>query len=204
MSRILIFIFVAIGLCTQASASLIVNGDFESGNTGFASSFTNAALNSGAKTYVVVTDPKLSHPSAASYGDHTSGSGLMMAVNGSTSVGDMVWSQTVSVSTGTTYDFGVWHSSWFLPPAGSLQLRINDVDVGPQFATTSPVATWSQFTTTWDSQLSTSAKIELYDMSTASTGNDYALDDITFSAVPEPTSFVMFGLALVGFARRRK
>lgn len=34
--------------------------------------------------------------------------------------------------------------------------------------------------------------------------NRYAAGTFEFSAVPEPTSFLLFGLAMVGFARRRK
>jgi hypothetical protein len=64
------------------TANLLVNGDFSLGNTGFTSDyiFTSDILPAG--TYCIDTDPHHCHPLAASYGDHTSGTGLMLIANG--------------------------------------------------------------------------------------------------------------------------
>ena len=74
------FVFLAAPLGAQ---ELIPNGDFELGNSGFASAYSFSPGDiSSAKTYDVLADPQAAYGGATSYGDHTSGQGLMMAVNG--------------------------------------------------------------------------------------------------------------------------
>lgn len=98
-------------LCVAASVSqvrvellggpnLIVNGDFEAGNTGFN---TDYRFSPGSifdfHEYAITTNPRLVPNQATAFGDHTSGSGLMMAVNGPLSPTVLtVWSQTVALS----------------------------------------------------------------------------------------------------------
>src|SRR4030095_8021391 len=102
---------------SQASAALIVNGNFELGNAGFTSGYTfdNSANGLagggedgfGAGKYSVVNNPNSSHSAFVSVGDHTTGSALMMVVNGSTVANKNVWSGTVAppLILGTTYQF---------------------------------------------------------------------------------------------------
>jgi hypothetical protein len=58
----------------------------------------------------VVANPHDSHSAFTTVGDHTTGSGLMMVVNGSTVAGKNVWTGTVAppLSIGTTYQFSAW------------------------------------------------------------------------------------------------
>ncbi|MBN2074457.1 MAG: hypothetical protein JW762_02790 [Dehalococcoidales bacterium] len=89
--------------------NLIVNGDFEAGNTGFTTEYTYLnPSNTGTWTlgpeymYTVSTDPSLYHSAWTSFGDHTTGSGQMMIVNGTwedTSPGydAIVWEQEVTL-----------------------------------------------------------------------------------------------------------
>src|SRR4051794_40499460 len=85
---------------SPAPVGLIVNGDFEQGNTGFSTQFAYTPGDIGpGGTYDILTNPLNSHGFIPSIpGDHTTGSGLMMAINGSHSTGFVVWSQTVSVA----------------------------------------------------------------------------------------------------------
>ena len=86
--------------------NLIVNGDFEAGNTGFITQYNylNPA-NTGSWTlgpeymYTVSTNPYDYHSFWASFGDHTSGSGKMMIVNGTYLNGETktVWAQDVTL-----------------------------------------------------------------------------------------------------------
>ena len=81
--------------------NLVSNGDFEAGNTGFSSDYTYVATTGPTalqppSVYAVGTNPSLYHSSWSSFGDHTSGTGKMMIVNGTTSTSEpkaLVWGQ---------------------------------------------------------------------------------------------------------------
>ena len=167
--------------------NLIVNGDFEQGNSGFTSSYSHRNIGyEGA--YDVVTNPHLPFSLAASYRDHTTGSGLMMAVNGSPVSNTLVWSETVSVTQNTQYDFSAWVSTW--DPAYADAAKLDFILNGQTISFTAPntPAKWRQFATTWNSGSSNSLKIEIYDRNLHRLGNDFALDDISLTAVPERSS----------------
>lgn len=88
------------------SPNLITNGDFEAGNTGFNTQYNylDPAI-TGSWTlgpeymYTVSTNPHDYHSSWASFGDHTSGTGKMMIVNGTylNAETKTVWSQDVTL-----------------------------------------------------------------------------------------------------------
>jgi hypothetical protein len=81
--------------------NLVVNGDFEAGNTGFTSDYRYSPGDIGPDTvYDLLRNPADEHYLGASYGDHTSGSGLMMAVNGARypNFNAVVWSESLSVT----------------------------------------------------------------------------------------------------------
>jgi hypothetical protein len=73
---------VSCAIARVPAAELVINGSFEAGNTGFTSEFANSPDIEQPRTYAITTDPASVHSLAASYGDHTTGSGFMMAVNG--------------------------------------------------------------------------------------------------------------------------
>ena len=178
--------FVLDDLSLQSLAcgsNLIVNEDFESGNNGFSSdyTFTLGSLAS-AGVYDLPINPINSHPSAASFGDHTSGQGVMMAVNGATANGLVAWSQTVPVTPNTTYEFSAWVTSWFHQSPAQLQLLINGGQVGT-FTAPSTSGLWQQFAAIWNSGASTSATIQIIDLNTQLHGNDFVLDDLAFRNV---------------------
>src|SRR5262249_9477766 len=92
--------------------NLLLNGDFEAGNTGFTSDYTYSPGDiSPEGTYNIVRNPHDSHPGGASFGDHTSGTGLMLAANGASNTNLVVWRQSVAVVPNTTYEFSGWGAS---------------------------------------------------------------------------------------------
>lgn len=194
-------------------ASFIINGDFSSGNTGFTSQYLYSAGDIGpAQSYDVVTNPANSRPNdinPVSYGDHTTGTGLMMAVNGATAPNQIVWSQSVSVLPNSHYDFELWISSWFPTAPAAIDVRFNGLLIGVANAP-SNVAVWQRFTAAWQSGATTSLTITLTNTTLADIGGDFALDDIALhgpalTAIPEPSSFVAFVLAgAMAAAWRRK
>ena len=169
--------------------NLVINGDFSAGNTGFTSSYTFV---SGAgslvpeSVYAIDTDPWPDHPSAAHFGDHTTGTGNMMSINGASSP-ISVWCETVPVTPNTTYNFSAWVANWSSADVGAgcplLQFQINGVLIGTPDAITAAPGVWTHFFSTWNSGTATVANICIYDETTAADGNDFSLDDISFTQV---------------------
>jgi hypothetical protein len=195
-----ILVVVAAGQL-RADGNLIVNGDFELGNSGFTSSYQFSPGNLGTEgTYDVVSDPILSHPLGTSYKDHTTGTGLMMAVNASPVYNTLVWSETVSVAQNTEYNFSTWVSNWtgypYYAETANLDFIFNGQTI-PFIAPTIP-ADWQQFVTTWNSGSSNSLNIQIYDRNLDWLGNDFALDDISLTPVPEPSALALLGIAGMG------
>jgi hypothetical protein len=186
-------------------ANFITNGDFSLGNVSFSTDYGFTAVNTAAGQYTVGTNPQLFNSLGASFGDHTTGSGPMMIVNGATSPEQTVWQQTVAVDQGTSYLFSGWVASWgnrggLNPIPASLRFFVNGTQVGSDFTAIVTDAQWSQFNVIWQSGSSTSATIRIVDVVTVFGGNDFTLDDLTFAAVPEPSSLVSAALGLAGLA----
>ena len=169
-------------LAASASAAsgpnLVVNGSFDTGTSGFTSSYAVATSLGSPGTIAVGTDSQALNPSWPPYHDHTSGSGPMLIVNGSTTAGGTVWSEQVPVAPDTAYTFSGWVMSLYQPPA-ELRFLVNGRIVGQ---VTTPVAggVWSRFAFSGSSGSATTATLEILDESTSFGGNDFALDDLSF------------------------
>jgi hypothetical protein len=171
----------------STSANLVTNGDFESGNTGFTTGYTYGNVFGPGAYWVgknAVQAPG-AYPDWYNGGDHTTGTGNMLVVNGANSATTRVWEEVVPVTPNTAYTFSYWgagvdHESQSLP---QLQLQINGSSVGSNdIPKNSPDngGKWENFTLTWNSGSSTSADLALFDLNTETTWNDFALDDISF------------------------
>ena len=129
-----------------------------------------------------------------SMGDHTSGTGNYMIVNGATASGRKVWEYTVPVSPGVIYDFEAWTTCLFIRIAGMpslstcprLSLKINDRYDGIEGAQPFTVpwvngGQWTLWSLSWTAGNNvTSAKITIIDECVDSDGNDFGLDDLVF------------------------
>lgn len=189
-------------IANQANGmDLFVNGDFSSGNTGFSSTLTYTSDLIPENTYAIGTNPAEFHNNTYSYGDHTTGTGLMMIVNGPTVSNQIIWQETVSVTTDTSYAVSGWAARWYLYDTSPAQLQfyINGTAVGSTLTLTENSDAWNNFTGSWYSGTATSATVQIRDLNLAATGNDFSLDDLSFQPVPEPGAgfFLLGGLFLL-------
>ena len=185
--------------------NLLVNGDFSSGNSGFYSTLIYTSDLIPENTYAIGTDPADFHDNTYSYGDHTTGTGLMMIVNGPTTANQVIWQETVTVTADTSYQLSAWAARWYLydtSPA-QLQFSINETAIGSLLTLTENSDAWNNFTGSWYSGNATSATIEISDFNLAANGNDFSLDDLSFQSVPEPEAGFFLLSVLFLFKTRR-
>jgi hypothetical protein len=193
------------------AANLVVNGDFEAGNTGFSSDYTLHVPTVNQAEYSITTNPNLVHPLFSSFGDHTSGSGNMMVVNGSSDTTDRVWFEDgLTVLANTTYYFSTWIASAHPASPAQLAFSINGSQIGAVFNASATTGVWQQFFATWNSGAATSADVALVNQNPAFGGNDFALDDIVLDTarpgVPEPATWALMilGFGAAGAMLRRR
>ncbi|HEY6504064.1 MAG TPA: gliding motility-associated C-terminal domain-containing protein [Chitinophagaceae bacterium] len=168
--------------------NLIVNGDFSQGNTGFTSQYTyKTPPNTSEGQYFIGTNPLAWSGAFPNCGDHTSLNGNMMIVNAVQAVGvhDTVWRQAVTVLPNTNYTFSTWMLGLQNNNPGDVQFFINDSNIGGLINSSTPSScNWAQFNTTWNSGNNSTAVITILNkLSIPSSGNDFALDDISFTTI---------------------
>jgi hypothetical protein len=197
-------LFVVAG---RASAqNLLLNGDFEAGNTGFSSEFVYSPGDIfPAGVYDVLQDPADAHDNCISYKDH-SGNGLMFAANGSAQPDDIAWSQSVSVQSNTLYRLEFWLSSWSVRhfPCEVLDVEINGQKVMADLSVPDVSGIWQHQSVEWFSGGTTTASIEFVNISTEPSSYDFALDDMSFEVVPEPATLGMLAGGAVALLRRKR
>ena len=196
--RLKITILVLLVGLANVEANLVVNGDFESGNTGFTSSYDYNSAGSPPNTYgkyFVGDDSKAWNGNfSTTVNDHTSGSGLMLMADGSTS-GAIVWQQDVDVVAGVEYDFNAWAASLYYSSLPVLEFKVDGQVVG---TTTTANVTWKEFSGSWTAANSDTVTLSIRDTNTGMIGNDFALDDLSFEAIPEPASVMFIAMSAVG------
>jgi len=171
-------------------ANLVVNGDFSAGNTGFTSAYTYTTNGFPAGMYGVGPNPATWLPNAPACKDHTSGTGNMMLVNGADIANVEVWTETVAVLPNTNYAFSTWLENITTVNPASLQFSINGQQLGSALTANVNSCVWDQFHTTWNSGNATQAVISIVNENTNFSGNDFALDDISFAPVTMQTDSV--------------
>ena len=125
-------------------------------------------------------------------GDHTTGDGNYMIVNGATSSYKRVWEYTVDVTPGVEYQFQVYVTALYMYPYGDapdsqkpkLRLKINNSNVGPIYTVpwNGNSGQWAAWTQNWTAGANvTTATITIIDNCYEGNGNDFGLDDISFT-----------------------
>ncbi len=173
---------------TQPTGNLVVNGAFDAGNAGFTSDYTFSNNVQPEGLYSVVADANTVHPAFQGTGHTGNSPDNFMVVNGAGTPGLDVWCQTVSVSPNTDYSFSTWVSTLVGGSPAVLQFSINGTPLATPFNAPFNVGVWNQFFQNWNSGTASTATICILNQNTTLGGNDFGLDDITFSTVCTQTA----------------
>lgn len=186
-----------------AQANLIINGSFESGNTGFSSDYTYLASNSVPPSteegqYKIVQNLNQAHAGWAAFGSLSAQSGSnYMVANGSPNAALSPWMQTISVNSSaiTTsgpgapvyYRFQAYLASVY--PAGTFpelafEMSLNNSGTWQELTTSAPLpSAYNWYLTYRDgyfTSLPSTISFRLRNNVTDSFGNDMAIDNIYF------------------------
>lgn len=186
---------IVVSLTSPRLAAQVINGDFSAGFAGFTSDYTFAPSATQEGFFGVRTSPKLFNTNYDAFGDHTTGTDNMMIINGATIANQTVWTETVNVVPGADYIFSGWVASAFPSNSAQIQMSVNGTPLGAAVVAPAQSGIWAGFTRTWNAGASTTAVLRIVDQNIDPSGNDFALDDLRFAPVPEPSSLVLIGAA---------
>ena len=167
------------------TVNLITNGDFSQGNTGFTSSYgvmpaTGSSI--GGDYGIGTTSIAYNTGWNPTTHDHTTGTGNFMIVDAATVANTILWQQTIAVQPNTTYNFSAWIGALYSANPATMRFSINGVQIGSTFTESTTISTWTQFNANWTSGSGvTNATITIIDDNLVASGNDFGLDDISFS-----------------------
>ncbi|TVQ46548.1 MAG: hypothetical protein EA362_07580 [Saprospirales bacterium] len=176
-----------LNIATISEENLIVNGDFELGNTGFSSDYIYNELSPGflgQGEYSIQANPIVGNPGFSECGDHTSGSGNMFIADGALFAGTQVWCQTVTVLPDTDYFFQFFITSIFPVSPAEIETTFNGNSIGT-ISPTSNTCEWLEFSTVWNSGGLNEVTICMVNLNIVGYGNDFALDDISLRRICE-------------------
>lgn len=177
-------------VATVTVTDAVGNGSFNAGNTEFQSNLAYTAPGGPATpgTFSIVNNPQSFNPALASFGDHTTGTGQMMVVNGKA---DLVWQQTLSpIIPGRWYRVSAWAASAHANSPAKLQLNVNgSAPLRPAQTLPTTTGQWTLIAGYWFSGSENTALVQIRNLNPATTGlgNDFALDDIAIEEVTAPT-----------------
>ncbi|MCB0662099.1 MAG: PKD domain-containing protein, partial [Saprospiraceae bacterium] len=171
--------------------NVINNGNFDGGNNGFFSNYVNDQTSLWLEgRYAVGSNPQSFHPNFAPCGDHTTGTGSMMIVNGAGIAGQNVYCQVVNVNPTSDYVFSIWVASVISTSPAVLQFSVNGQLLGGTLNASGATCVWTNFTAVWENPGVSSALICIVNQNTALSGNDFAIDDVEFLEICSDTAQV--------------
>jgi len=190
--------------------NLLTNGDFESGGSGngfLVSNYTLINPVNGTSTpgrYAWTTNPNLMNSTYISGGDHTSGSGKMLVIDGATSSNQFFWTATSTGGTlagftiGTTYTFSFYVKSVSNDVTNTATQTtinaffVNASNYNPSSLSTQvplPAVGWQKVSFSFTAN-ATNVLVRLFTSSTSTIGNDFAVDDFEIKAGALPLTLV--------------
>jgi len=196
---------LAAAVPASAAVDLVTNGNFETTSPlSFKSDYTKHGYGTGDTSkgtghdfFELGNNPNVDNTSWISGGDHTTGSGKFMLVDGSTSGTKRVWYESFNVVAGQKYTLGAWAENFLNKNNSTLHFTINGAQVGSDL-TLGQAGVWSGLNADWTAGATQTITFAVVDTQTASSGNDFGLDDISFKPVPEASTVVTFALLAIG------
>jgi hypothetical protein len=175
----------------QCAGNIIQNGDFSLGNTNFHSDYEYVPYdypNFTQTPQVIVGDYTVGPHVPPSYSDWApfqtvNGSGQMLIVNGAADASEAVWDQLVTVTPNTTYQISFYLAEISTPDiVADIAVDVGANQIGGAVAP-SVIDTWQQFIFPWNSGSNSVVELSLKDLQTSDFFNDFAIDDISMSAL---------------------
>ena len=204
----LLLFSILISFFTTISAQTLINGNFESGGNGVGflingAGYTQINPTTGSSTsgnYAITTNPQFLNSNFISGGDHTTGLGRMLVIDGNTVPNSRLWSSTstggalTGFTAGSVYTFSYWIKSVSndvtnnATQANINVFFVNASNVNPASTNSYaplPSQGWTRVSYTFTATAN-NALIELRNNNLSVLGNDFALDDfaITPGALP--------------------
>ncbi len=180
----------------SVGGNLVANGDFEMGNTGFITNYIlqgNGAFQQG--KFAVTTNAGTPYGPNFTGVDHTTGNGKWMMVNGATASNKTVWQQTIPVTPNSAYNFSVWLTNMGTQNDPQILIFINGSPVTGLITLPDGPNNWQQYSATWNAAGNTTATIRIVNNRLENSGNDFGIDDISFTNA-NPV-FASVGLSIV-------
>jgi gliding motility-associated-like protein len=198
------FLFlILISFSNSALGQTLTNGNFETGGNGVGFlingiGYTQINPTTGSSTsgnYAITTNPQLLNSNFISGGDHTSGTGRMLVVDGNTTAGSRLWSSTstggalTGFTSGNVYTFSYWIKSVSndvtnnATQANINVFFVNASNINPASTNSYaplPSQGWTQVSYSFTAT-NNNALIELRNNNLSVLGNDFAIDDITLT-----------------------
>lgn len=176
--------------------NLIANGDFELGNTNFASDYGYNQYSQQSGQYNIRTEP-FSCCGFTGCPDPTNSGGNYMMLQGN-GTSQTVWKQTVSVIPNRNYQFSYKMQAMQYDQQNNftdikLQAQIRGINVGGIFSKTTykNCNGWIEFTSNWNSGSNTSVEISIALAENMSSDYMVGLDDISFRVIsPDEFSII--------------
>ena len=180
-----------------AGTNLVVNGDFEGGNTGFTSEYTFNTNIGNSGEYMI---GKKGDNDYVNMNDHTSNSstGKMFVADGSTNTvnsgpsqrGYHAWCQNINIYPYTDYQIEFWattasNSFQFTP---MLYFTLDGTIEG-EYLNPPNAGNWALHSHVWNSGIKTSVEMCILDAVANSKGNNFIIDDISFMAINPVISY---------------
>lgn len=170
---------------TTLGPNQVVNADFSAGNFGFTSGHTYSSAYSPCNYYVANTFFTMPDPTLI---DHTpTADGMYMSIDGCSSSATVLWEQTIlGIQPNTNYKFAFWATKADqVQPTFEIHMigniTGNNIEATLQGIPYTGVWTWDEYgIPSWNSGPNTNVTIQIVNLETNGSGNDFGMDDFVF------------------------